>query len=198
MGWTYVNTGALYRALGILLIEADVNWEQEDLLAAATRKIAKGLFWDSQSSKLFFEKRDLSSELDGEIASMAASRVARSQAVRKELVEIQRNLGLASKELAIIDGRDIGTVIFPDADLKIYLTASLEARAKRRSAQLGVSEENCYLEIKKSIAARDAQDSGREVAPMKVADDAITVDTSHMTKDEVVSCLIEKCLLLGS
>ncbi len=163
----------------MLLSEVVQDWTDHDLILTETKRIIRGLKWDFEKSQLIYEGRSLSNNLQGEAASLSASRVARNAAVRGELIGLQRSLGKSAAQLAILDGRDIGTVIFPDADLKIYMTASLESRARRRSEQLGVSEENCFDEIRKSIAARDAQDAGRDAAPLRVAEDAETLDTAR-------------------
>lgn len=190
IGWTYLSTGALYRATGILARDLEVDLTSEESLAQFMEDVKAGLRWDGETDRLLFGDRDLTPLLGEEEAGFAASRVAVLPTVRRNLLPLQRDVIRASDAKgALVDGRDIGTVVFPDAELKIFLTASLEERAKRRLAQLGETELTMEA-ILSDMEARDGQDVAREEAPLKKADDAIEIDTSQMTLDDVVSCIV--------
>jgi cytidylate kinase len=192
LGWTYINTGALYRAVGILAQELGVDLDDADALGALVDRVSDDLRWDGDTRRLFYKDRDVTSALDSEQAGYGASKVARQPLVRLKLLPLQRQLTLAAPIGALVDGRDIGTVVFPDADLKIFFTASLEARSQRRLAQLGAAagDAGALEDVRTGLAKRDARDSGRDVAPLKQADDAVLLDTSALTVDESVDALI--------
>ena len=197
LGWTYVNTGALYRAVG--LIASRNGLSAPEAVADLIDVMAKDLSWDATSRSLSYRGRDLTPELASEEAGQAASKIAKLALVRDRLLPVQRQLTLAADAGALVDGRDIGTVVFPEADLKIFLTASIEARSRRRMRQLGLSEAvdagsslaGHLEEIKAGIARRDEQDKSRDTAPLKKADDAVTVDTSELTLEQTVDAILD-------
>lgn len=188
LGWTYVNTGALYRAVGLLAARNGLT--APEAIADLIEEMAKDLSWDAATRSLSYRGRDLTPELASEEAGQGASRVAKIALVRDRLLPVQRQLTLAANKGALVDGRDIGTVVFPDADLKIFLTASIEARSLRRVHQLGLAEDDALGKIKAGIAKRDEQDKNRDLAPLKLADDAVTVDTSDLTLDQTVDAIV--------
>ncbi len=194
IGWTYVNTGALYRAVGLLARERGIDLSNDAAVAQMVVEIGGDLEWKSDKRALFYQGKDLTAALNSEEAGSAASKVAKLPMVRERLLPVQRQLTLSAPVGALVDGRDIGTVVFPDADLKIFLTASLEERSRRRLHQLGTSDSDAAPElvedIKRQVAKRDERDSGRDVAPLKQAADAIVVDTSSMGLDATVEHLI--------
>ena len=191
MNAVHINTGSMYRAIGYKTILAGIDPEKDPERFAATianvqmRFIRKG-------------EGDPELEVDGELpgdklrteaASSAASKVATIPAVRTRLVELQREM--AGSDLIVMEGRDIGTVVFPDAKYKFFLTASPEERARRRLLQDGFSMEPELLrKTADAIAARDKVDSTRAVSPLKQADDAILVDSSDLSKEETVQRIL--------
>jgi len=197
IGWSYVNTGALYRGVGLLASDRGINLEDEAAVGAMLEKLAGAIFWDYEKHQLFCGEENLTPRLGSAEAGNAASFIAKQQKVRKLLLPVQRSLALNAPKGAMVDGRDIGTVVFPDADLKIFMTANLEERARRRLRQLeskpvaGASNNNHSLsEVMEDIARRDNQDSKRGEAPLKKADDAVEFDTSGHSQDEAIDALI--------
>ncbi len=192
IGWTYVNTGFLYRSVAFLARQAGYDWSDEDQLISVIDDFAKNYHWDPISGILKYKGQDITNELQSSEIGVGASNIAKLAKVRERLLPLQRELSLLSPQGAIVDGRDIGTVVFPDADLKIYLTANLDERARRRKAQLdryGKGDSD-LAQIKKDIELRDNQDKSRGYAPLKQADDAVVVDTSDMNVDRVVEELL--------
>ncbi|MEN9835509.1 MAG: hypothetical protein RL011_1702 [Pseudomonadota bacterium] len=191
LGWTYINTGALYRAVGLLALSRGLDLNDSAGIAAMVDEIAPGLTWRGEDRTLWFEGRNLSLEMNSEQAGYAASKVAKQAAVRDCLLPVQRQLTLSAPQGALVDGRDIGTVVFPDADLKIFVTASLEERSRRRLQQLGSdADEQSIDDIRAGIAKRDERDQGRDTAPLKQADDAVVLDTSDLSMDDSIFALI--------
>lgn len=192
VGWTYINTGALYRAVGVIASLEGIPIDDEQAVAALVDRMALDLRWDSNVRALFYQGRDLTPDLASEEAGLAASKVAKQALVRERLLPVQKNLTLAAPVGALVDGRDIGTVVFPNADLKIFLTASLEERSRRRLHQLGMDTgEDVLSDIMRGIASRDERDAHRGVSPLKQAADAIVVDTSALTMKQTVDAIIE-------
>ena len=205
IGWTYVNTGAIYRAVGVVARSQNIDLENEVSMSAFSSHFAADAVWDPIRQRLYYKGEDLTEALGSAQAARDASFVARQPRLRDRLLSLQRRLGLEAPLGAIVDGRDIGTVVFPDADLKIFMTASLRERARRRLIQLrerlgtgqpathsGVVDFSAedLQRIETEIAARDAQDSQRSAAPLKQADDAVVVDTSTMTAGQTVDLVV--------
>lgn len=186
LGYTLVDTGALYRAIALAADERGIAWDDADALAA----LANGLhlaFADGQdgTSRLQIDGTDRADELRNPRISKGASQVSAHPGVRQALLGIQRSLGQHGG--VILEGRDIGTVVFPDAEVKIFLTASPEERAKRRVGDLrtrGIEAD--HESLLAQIKARDEADSTREVAPLRPADDAIILDTTELDFETVV------------
>ena len=179
MSFTYVNTGNLYRAVAWSLKQAGLSVDEvtPDFLSAISLEYKDGV--------LLVNGKDPGSELRTADIATGASCVSKKDFVRAYLLPVQRDA--AEKGWIVMEGRDIGTVIFPDACCKFFLTADLEARAKRRLAQQGEVANNATLEdVIRDIASRDEQDSKREHAPLKAAEDAVWIDSGNMTPDEVV------------
>jgi cytidylate kinase len=176
----YVDTGAIYRTVGLAAYRAGVDRKDETAVAALLPKISITMGYnEAGEQRMYLDGEDVSSDIRLPEISICASDVAALPAVRSYLLEMQRKL--AREHNVIMDGRDIGTVVLPDAELKIFLTASAEARAKRRLLELeakGVPTD--FAEVLKDIEYRDRQDSQRSAAPLKAADDAILVDTSDI------------------
>jgi len=193
IGWTYINTGALYRAIGLLALTANMDLDDEAGIAAMIDEIAPDLRWDSPRRELWYREQNLTPRLDSEEAGYAASKVARQRLVRERLLPVQRQLTLSAPYGALVDGRDIGTVVFPEANLKIFLTASLEERSRRRLAQLGQATDTSSEQldnVRRGLARRDERDAHRGVAPLKQAADAVVLDTSELSFDKTVEAMI--------
>ncbi len=190
IGWTYINTGAIYRAVGILALAEGIDLDDTKGLEGLVERVSPRLRWDSHKKELWCGDQHLTPLLNSEQTGYAASKIASQGRVREKLLPVQRQLTLSAPIGALVDGRDIGTVVFPDADLKIFLTASLEARSRRRQKQLGTDEDELE-QIKQGIAKRDQRDEGREAAPLKQASDALLLDTSSLSMDESVAALVE-------
>ena len=180
IGFTYLDTGAMYRLFAYKLIKEniDVNDTEKELDAL------KSLDIDMKDGRFYLDKEDVSDKLRSREVSGNASKVAGVKEVREKMVEIQREFSRSKN--VILDGRDIGTVVFPNADLKIYLGAASEVRAKRRYEELKEKDSSVnYDEILKEIEERDYHDSSRKESPLRIADDAIVIDTTDSTIDEV-------------
>ncbi len=185
LGLVYVDTGALYRSVGLFMRRAGVNTAAADEVTPLLRDVKLELRWTEAGQRVILGGEDVSEAIRTPEASMDASAVSAIPAVREFLLGLQRDM--ADKGNVIMDGRDIGTVIMPDADLKVFLTASPEARAERRFAELRAKGQDCtYEEVLEDIVKRDAQDTGRDIAPAVAADDAIVFDNSGMGLDETV------------
>ena len=192
IGFVYINTGAIYRALGLIANRKNINLDDEQQLGNLVSIFNQGLKWDDQSGSLYFEGENLSPHLYNEQVGLFASKIAKNPKLRTLLLPVQRNLAESAPNGAMLDGRDIGTVVFPNADLKIFMTASLEQRAKRRLLQLqekaSPSEKiPSHQQIMQEIEKRDSQDKGRGTAPLKKSPDAIEFDTSELGIEEAIS-----------
>lgn len=194
LGWSYVNTGALYRAVGLLCLDRGIQLIEGHEIRKILDEFAESVRWEHETARLFVGVDDVTSRLNSVDAGNGASAVAKMPMVREALLPIQRKLSLSAPKGAIVDGRDIGTVIFPDADLKIFMTASLEQRAARRLKQLeksGAMMDLSHADVMRAIALRDDQDSQRDSAPMKRAEDAVLFDTSDMDVAQAIASLKE-------
>ena len=189
LGYTYIDTGAMYRAVALKCNEelGIGNWERnEDLTAEVLRNIEIKL---DETGKIFLDGREVTKEIRTPEVSRGASDVAKFGVVRKKLTELQREMATQGK--VIMDGRDIGTQVLPNADLKIFLTASVEERARRRFEELKAKGLTVDLaQIEKEISLRDKQDSEREIAPLAQAEDAILLDSTSLTIEEVVEKIL--------
>lgn len=190
MNYVYVDTGAMFRTMAYYFLTHDVDPMEEEQVNDNCDKIRIEVAYHAGEQHIFLNGEDVSREIRREEVGNTASVVAKYTKVRNKLLELQR--GLAASTDVIMDGRDIGTVVLPDAECKIYLTASSRVRAERRYKELQEKGETCDLDqIEADIIARDEQDMNRETAPLRQAEDAILVDSSNMTIDEVVSRIIE-------
>lgn len=186
LNFTYIDTGAMYRAVGLKIFESGQPLT-EKFLEEVTEKIEIVL---DESARVFVNGEEVTKKIRTPEVSKLASDVSKFGFVRKKLTDLQRKM--AERGKVIMDGRDIGTVVLPNADLKIFLTASIEERARRRFDELNAKGQAVELsEIQKEIAARDKQDSERKIAPLKKADDAILLDTTNLTIEEVVDKILE-------
>ena len=185
LGYVYVDTGAMYRAMAVYFSQNDINPDDENAINGAVDNIDISIEYKDGVQQVILNGENVTSLLRTEETGKMASKTSKYAAVRTKLVALQR--GLAKKTDVIMDGRDIGTVVLPHADLKIYQIASVETRAKRRYLENKERGLEADLEtIKKEIEQRDYQDMHRAISPLKKADDAIELDTSNMTLEEVV------------
>lgn len=188
LGYIYVDTGALYRAIGLFVLGAGVDVKNEAAIKGLLAGLKVELRFVDTEQRVYLNDNDVTSKIRSEAVSMAASAVSALPSVRDFLLETQREIARTNN--VIMDGRDIATVVLPDADVKIYLTASPEERARRRYEQLlekGVSAD--YEAVLADLLERDYNDSHRETAPLKPAEGSIKVDTTGNSLDESVTIL---------
>lgn len=186
LSYIYVDTGAMYRAMAIYFNENKVNPEDEAAVSKAVENVNIDIEYKDGIQQVILNGTNVTHLLREEETGKMASKTSKYKAVRTKLVDLQREL--ARKNAVIMDGRDIGSVVLKDAFLKIFLTATSDARAKRRYDELIAKGEAADFEvIKKDIEDRDYEDSHREISPLKQAEDAVLVDSSNMTIEEVVA-----------
>lgn len=188
LGYIYVDTGALYRAVGVNAMRKGMDTKNAQQVTSILGETKVSLRFVDGEQRVFLGDEDVSLAIRTPEASMAASNVSAIPAVREFLFDLQRNI--ARENDCLMDGRDIGTVVLPDAQVKIFLTASAEVRAKRRYDELlakGMKAE--YNEVLEEMIQRDYQDSHRAIAPLKQAEDAVLVDTSEMNLEQVLVAL---------
>ena len=189
LGLVYVDTGALYRAIGLYAIENGIDTKNEKAVTAALKDITVDLDNSGGEQRVLLCGEDVTGNIRTGAVSMAASDVSSYPEVRAFLLETQKKI--AREKSVIMDGRDIGTVVLPDADVKVFLTADAQVRAKRRFLELTERKEKVdYNTILAEINERDHNDKNRAVAPLKQADDAILLDTSKMSFDESIQALV--------
>lgn len=183
--YIYIDTGAMYRAIGLFALRSGVLGEDREGVAALLPEIRLELCFQDGAQHILLNGEDVSQAIRTPQASAYASLVSAIPAVRSFLLDYQRSF--ARSNSVIMDGRDIGTVVLPQADCKIFLTAGSEARARRRFAELQAKgDETPYEEVLAAIRQRDLQDSSREAAPLKAAEDAVVVDTTACTLEESI------------
>ena len=190
LGYIYVDTGALYRALGLKLSSMQVDVKDTETIGKVLKSTTVELAYIDGEQRVLLDGKDVSNDIRTPEVSMAASAFSAVSAVRAHLLELQR--GMARTHSVIMDGRDIGTVVLPNADVKIFLSASAEARAKRRYDELiQKGLEVKFEDVLADMKQRDYDDSHRAVAPLKKADDATEFDTSNNTFEQSVELLYQ-------
>ncbi|MCX6470379.1 MAG: (d)CMP kinase [Corynebacteriales bacterium] len=190
LGARYLDTGAMYRVATLAALRADADLENPGAIADSVADVEMTLSNDPDSHAVTLAGEDVSNEIRTDAVTSAVSAVSAVGAVREKMVALQRHI--VAGEFAVVEGRDIGTVVFPDAELKIYLTASAAARAQRRHDQnLSQGRPSDFDEVLAAVERRDHLDSTRALSPLRPADDAITVDTSDMTIEQVIDHLVE-------
>ncbi len=190
LSFIYVDTGAMFRAMALFFMKNGIDTADESAVSENCDRIEIRMEYEEGVQHIILNGEDVSEEIRQESVGENASIVARYDSVRTKLLNLQRSLAAASD--VIMDGRDICTVVLPEAEVKIFLTASVEVRAKRRYKELREKGEDCdYEAIEQGIAARDYQDMHRAIAPLKKAEDAVLLDTSDMTIPQVVSRIRE-------
>ncbi|MDR2656034.1 MAG: (d)CMP kinase [Oscillospiraceae bacterium] len=190
LGVTYVDTGALYRALALHALGNNIDINCGAAVAEGLKGAEVGIKYIDGVQHVFLGGKDVSAEIRGEVVSAAVSTVARYAEVRAFLLETQRRL--ARENSVIMDGRDIGTFVLPGADVKIFLTAAPEIRAKRRFDELVLrGEDVSYQDVLNGVIKRDRQDENRGIAPLRRAEDAVLVDSSGLDFDETVQKMLD-------
>lgn len=190
LGFIYVDTGAMYRTIALHLLRNNVDCEEARALADALEQIEIAIAYQDGEQQVLLNGENVTSLIRTEEVSRMASRSSAKQIVRDKLLSLQRDM--AATHDVLMDGRDIGTQILPDAQLKVYLTASTAARAKRRYLEQQSKGIDCTPEeIERDIEERDYRDMHRDTAPLRQAEDAVLVDSSEMTIDEVVDSILE-------
>ena len=190
LGYIYIDTGAMYRAVALFFVENNVSDGTDSRIESLLEKLEISIKYEDGAQKVILNGEDVTGKLRLEEIGKLASKFSAIGSVREKLVALQRKL--AQKENVVMDGRDIGTVVLPNADLKIYLSASSKVRAKRRYLEL-LEKGHTDLdinEIEDEIIKRDEADMNREISPLKQAEDAYYLDSSDMTLEEVVSKIL--------
>ena len=191
-GYIYVDTGAMYRGLAIHFLDHGIKAGDTEKIIEAAEHADVTIRYEDGMQQVYVNDENVTARLRSEEVGRMASATSPIPEVRAKLLELQKSL--AREQDVIMDGRDIGTCVLPDADVKIFLTASVEKRAKRRYDELVEKGEQCDLRtIEEDIRKRDEQDSTRELAPLRHAEDAHLVDSSDMTIQEVVDATIAMC-----
>lgn len=191
-GYIYVDTGAMYRAMALYLLREQVDPAQTEVIDKKCQDADITIAYENGEQVVYLNGENVNGYIRTEEVGNMASVSSPNPNVRKKLVELQQKL--AADADVVMDGRDIGTCVLPDAQVKVYLTADSGVRAKRRYQELIEKGVSCDLQtIEQDIIERDRQDMTREISPLKQADDAVLLDSSYMTVDEVVDAVIALC-----
>ena len=191
-GYIYVDTGAMYRAMALFLLENHISPTEPEKISATCREADISIVYENGEQVVLLNGRNVNGLIRTEEVGNMASASSVNGDVRKKLVELQQKL--AREADVVMDGRDIGTCVLPEADLKIYLTASSSVRAKRRYDELKARGEECDIDvIKRDIEERDYRYMHRDISPLKQAEDAVLVDSSDMTIEEVIGKIMGMC-----
>jgi CMP/dCMP kinase len=190
LGWHFLDSGALYRAVGWAVLHYEIDFHDDQAIEQMLQKLNVRMQSDLDPVQVICNGQDISSAIREEACGMMASRVAAKGFVRNALLQLQRDMRVEPGLIA--DGRDMGTVIFPDAPLKFYFQADPQERARRRYNQLKMKGINVSLrEIEQELVRRDYLDEHREVAPARPAPDVISIDTTHINANQVLAVLLE-------
>ena len=189
LGADYLDTGAMYRAATVAVLDAGVDPEDAEAVAAVVAKARIEVGTTAGAEVVKVDGVDVADRIRGPLVTRTVSPVSAVPAVRRQLVDQQRGL-VAAAEAVVVEGRDIGTVVLPGATLKVYLTAAPEVRAERRAAQLGITEPAEIAELAEDLRRRDEYDSGRADSPLRPADDAVIVDSTDMDRAAVVDRIV--------
>jgi CMP/dCMP kinase len=187
----YLDTGAMYRIVTLAVLRAGIDLTDQGAVAAVASTVKLSVGYDADEDRSYLDGEDVSSEIRGDEVTKAVSAVSSVPAVRTRLVDLQRALA-GGPGSVVVEGRDIGTVVLPDADVKFFLTASPETRARRRNDQnVAAGLRDDYEGVLADVRRRDELDSTRTVSPLRAAPDAVRVDTSEMTEFEVIAHLLQ-------
>jgi len=190
LGARYLDTGAMYRIVTLAVLRAGIDLSDTPAIESAAADVPLSVGYNPDEDRAYLDAEDVSREIRGDAVTKAVSAVSAVPAVRARLVGLQRELAVGPGSV-VVEGRDIGTVVLPNADVKIFLTASAEERARRRNDQniaSGLGDD--YQAVLADVKRRDDLDSTRAVSPLRAADDALVVDTSEMTEPEVIAHLL--------
>jgi cytidylate kinase len=191
-GYIYVDTGAMYRAMALYFIEEGITADQQDRISQMAGSADVTITYENGEQVVWLNGRNVNGLIRTEKVGKMASSSSANKDVRKKLVELQQ--ALAAKENVVMDGRDIGTCVLPNANVKVYLTADPHVRAVRRYEELKAKGQECDLDtIEKDIIDRDYQDMHRELSPLRQAEDAVLLDSSNMTIEEVAEAIMSMC-----
>ncbi len=193
LGYIYVDTGAMYRAMAVHFLNQGIALQETEKIKESCKNAVVTIEYIENVQQVFLNGVNVTDRLRDEAVGNMASVSSAVPEVREKLLELQREL--ARTKDVVMDGRDIGTNVLPDADVKIYLTASVETRAMRRYTELKEKNEECsYEDIAKDIIERDRRDMTRETAPLKQAEDAVYIDSSDMNIEEVTEAILKRCV----
>ena len=184
LGYNYIDTGALYRGMAFETKAAGISSDDDKKLEDLCRRIELKFIRNEKGTRLFSGATDITDHLRTPEMSMMASAVSARPVVRKALLDVQRKMG--AEKAAVFEGRDMGTVVFPEADVKFFLTADLKIRAKRRYKELAEKAPQNLGDVENDMALRDQNDSTRDTAPLKPADDAVSIDSTDIPVEDVV------------
>jgi cytidylate kinase len=190
LGAAYLDTGAMYRAATVAVLDAGVDPEDADAVAAVVAGARIEVGTEAGTERVEVDGTDVAERIRGAEVTRHVSAVSAVPAVRRQLVDQQRAL-VASAEAVVVEGRDIGTVVLPQATVKVYLTAAPEARAQRRAAQLGLTTEAEIADLAADLRRRDEYDSSRADSPLRPATDAVVVDSTDLGREQVVDRVVE-------
>ncbi|RBY78781.1 (d)CMP kinase [Geodermatophilus sp. TF02-6] len=193
LGAAYLDTGAMYRAATVAVLDAGADPEDVEAVAAVVAGARIEVGTAAETELVRVDGVDVAIRIRGPEVTRAVSAVSAVPAVRRRLVERQRALVVAA-DAVVVEGRDIGTVVLPDATLKVYLTAAPEARAQRRAAQLGITDPAEVAALAADLRRRDEYDSSRADSPLRPAEDAVVVDSTHLDREGVVGRVVELAL----
>ncbi|MFJ7156815.1 (d)CMP kinase [Streptomyces sp. NPDC101118] len=190
LGLSYLDTGAQYRAITWWMLSNGIDTEDPQAIALAAAKPVIVSGTDPSAPTITVDGLDASGPIRTQEVTSKVSAVSAVPEVRALITDLQRTIAAAAEGGIVVEGRDIGTTVLPDADLKVFLTASAEARAARRSGELKGKEATDLATTKAALIKRDAADSGRKTSPLAKADDAVEVDTTDLTLDQVIECVV--------
>ena len=191
LGFIYVDTGAMYRAMALFLIREGTDAKDTAAVSRKCKEADITIRYENGEQVVYLNGENVNGMIRTEQVGPMASLTSPNPDIRKRLVELQQKL--AADADVVMDGRDIGTCVLPDAEVKIFLTASSKVRAERRYKELTAKGEKCDIDvIEKDIIERDHQDMTREISPLQAAEDAVFVDSSYMTIDEVAAVILDK------
>ncbi|WP_454191842.1 (d)CMP kinase [Paenibacillus sp. Marseille-Q7038] len=192
LSYVYVDTGAMYRAVTYYMLRHEIKPEEVDTVLAHVKKLDIELIPADGGQKVYLNGEDVSGPIRSREVTGVVSLYSQIEDLRHHLVEMQRKMAL--RKGVVMDGRDIGTTVLPDAEVKIFMTASVRERALRRFKELDKTEEVTLDQLEREIAARDKLDQEREVSPLRQAEDAIVLDTTSMSIDVVVEHIVTRCM----
>jgi len=196
LGFVYLSTGAMYRAAAIKALETDLDLQSGDLETRLTRMLDRARI-EFDGERIMLDGRDVSLEIVAPAISDLASRLSTFAVVRTRMRDLQRGLGAQGG--VVMEGRDIGTAVFPDAEFKFFLDADVEVRARRRYVELAAKKvSTSFEEVLRQLRERDVRDRGRALAPLKRADDAVLIDTTNLDTDQVVNQMKSRIVAGGS